>query len=110
MGFVRGAVEGPGQRLSEGPAPRAFAVDAVRNLLACCERDLDDLYRGYVGKNVLNTFRQDHGYKLGSYVKTWDGREDNEVLAQLLGELDADDPAFRATLYEALAARYAALA
>lgn len=42
---------------------------------------LDLLYRT---KNVLNVFRQKHGYKDGSYVKTWLGQEDNEVLYGLL--------------------------
>lgn len=38
------------------------------------------LYRLYVGKNILNQFRQDHGYKEGSYVKIWNGLEDNAVM------------------------------
>jgi hypothetical protein len=61
----------------------------VRNLLAACERDFDDLYRSYVAKNVLNMFRQDHGYKRGDYIKVWDGQEDNEVLAELITSLDS---------------------
>ena len=43
----------------------------------------DDLYRTYVAKNVLNVFRQDNGYKAGTYVKTWGGVEDNVVLHEL---------------------------
>jgi len=46
--------------------------------------DLDALYKLYVGKNVLNMFRQDHGYKEGSYVKIWNGEEDNVVMQRLL--------------------------
>lgn len=42
---------------------------------------LDLLYRT---KNVLNVFRQGHGYKDGTYVKTWHGEEDNEVLYRLI--------------------------
>lgn len=38
------------------------------------------LYRLYVGKNILNQFRQDHGYKEGSYIKVWNGEEDNVVM------------------------------
>lgn len=38
------------------------------------------LYRLYVGKNILNQFRQDHGYKEGSYIKIWNGSEDNVVM------------------------------
>lgn len=44
----------------------------------------DELHRQYLAKNVLNLFRQAHGYKDGSYVKVWDGREDNEWLADLM--------------------------
>ena len=67
----------------------------------------DALFAAYVGKNVLNFFRQDHGYKDGSYRKTWQGREDNEHLAELLGTLDSRSPRYADELYGALAARYA---
>lgn len=42
----------------------------------------DALYRLYVGKNILNQFRQDHGYKEGHYIKIWNGLEDNVVMKQ----------------------------
>jgi dimeric dUTPase (all-alpha-NTP-PPase superfamily) len=42
------------------------------------------LYNLYVAKNVLNIFRQDHGYKGGTYIKTWYGKEDNEVLTGIV--------------------------
>lgn len=44
----------------------------------------DDLYTTYIGKNVLNTFRQDNGYKDGTYQKIWDGKEDNVCLDTLM--------------------------
>ncbi len=66
----------------------------------------DELYRIYVGKNVLNRFRQDHGYKEGNYVKNWHGREDNEHLAELAAALESEGDAFEAQLYEALEERY----
>lgn len=34
-------------------------------------KPLESLYNGYVVKNVLNIFRQDNGYKDGTYVKEW---------------------------------------
>jgi dimeric dUTPase (all-alpha-NTP-PPase superfamily) len=46
--------------------------------------DLDELYRLYIGKNILNRFRQDHGYKQGTYTKIWEGEEDNVVMQRLL--------------------------
>ena len=48
--------------------------------------DLDTLYRLYVGKNILNQFRQDNGYKDGTYIKEWDGEEDNVVMKRLWEE------------------------
>ena len=35
-------------------------------------------------KNVLNKFRQDNGYKEGTYRKIWNGKEDNVVLSEIL--------------------------
>ena len=46
--------------------------------------NLDTLYTLYVGKNILNQFRQDHGYKEGSYIKIWNGEEDNVTMQQIL--------------------------
>ena len=44
----------------------------------------DTLHKSYIAKNVLNLFRQAHGYKDGSYLKEWGGREDNEVLSEMV--------------------------
>lgn len=46
--------------------------------------NLDSLYQLYIGKNILNKFRQDNGYKDGSYKKIWDGKEDNVVMQEIL--------------------------
>ncbi len=75
----------------------------VMNLI---EMDFDALYRSYVGKNVLNFFRQDHGYKDGSYIKVWQGREDNEHLVDVLNQLNSNHSSFRDEVYQGLAARY----
>ena len=87
-------------------AEKAFLIPTIPILLDGIGRNFEDLYRGYVGKNVLNYFRQDHGYRDGSYAKTWDGREDNEHLVDILAAVDADDPDFREQLYAALKQRY----
>lgn len=95
------------ERLAQAAlAEHRFDAGASRHLLADIDRDFDDLFRAYVGKNVLNVFRQDHGYRDGTYRKTWDGREDNEVLAELVTTLDSDAPDFRDAVYRALGARY----
>ena len=46
--------------------------------------NLDALYKLYVGKNILNKFRQDHGYKEGTYIKIWNGEEDNVIMQRIL--------------------------
>jgi len=43
-----------------------------------------DLYTKYIGKNVLNKFRQDNGYKEGAYIKNWNDIEDNVVMTNIL--------------------------
>ena len=48
--------------------------------------DLESLYRLYVGKNILNQFRQDNGYKDGTYIKVWNGEEDNVVMTRIWKE------------------------
>ncbi|RUO48011.1 dUTPase [Pseudidiomarina donghaiensis] len=48
--------------------------------------DANTVYLTYVGKNALNNLRQQRGYKQGTYIKMWQGREDNEVMIALLGE------------------------
>ncbi len=81
-------------------------IPAFLTLLEAAGSSFDDLYRIYMGKNVLNRFRQDHGYKDGSYVKTWDGREDNEHLADILKRLDAEAEDFQEQIYQALQQAY----
>lgn len=63
-------------------------------------------YRLYVGKNVLNVFRQRNGYKTGSYVKIWGGREDNEHLAEILSGIDLARPDAAAVVMRGLDDRY----
>ncbi len=46
--------------------------------------NLDELYQLYTGKNILNRFRQDHGYKEGQYIKKWNGEEDNVVMQRIM--------------------------
>lgn len=48
--------------------------------------DITSLYRLYVGKNILNQFRQDHGYKDGTYIKVWNGLEDNVIMKRIWEE------------------------
>ncbi len=46
------------------------------------------LQKLYIGKNSLNKFRQDHGYKEGTYIKVWNGDEDNVVMISILESIE----------------------
>lgn len=85
---------------------RTFSVALFADLMHAVDLNFDELYRHYVGKNVLNFFRQDNGYKEGTYQKQWHGREDNEHLMELLKELDSTLDNFADNLYAALQRRY----
>lgn len=65
--------------------------------------NLDALYKLYIGKNILNKFRQDHGYKEGSYIKIWNGEEDNVTMQ---GILEANENVSPEALYNALEEAY----
>ncbi len=83
-----------------------FSVALFADLMHAVDLNFDELYRHYVGKNVLNFFRQDNGYKEGTYQKQWHGREDNEHLMELLKELDSAIDTYADDLYAALQRRY----
>jgi dimeric dUTPase (all-alpha-NTP-PPase superfamily) len=85
---------------------REFSVSRFWSVLQAAGISPEQLFSAYVGKNVLNFFRQDHGYKEGSYCKVWSGREDNEHLVEIVNSLDNHDPAYAEHLYAALQQRY----
>ena len=65
--------------------------------------DIKALSKLYLGKNALNKFRQDNGYKEGTYIKIWNKQEDNEVMMSIvqdLKELSFDN------IYNALESKY----
>jgi dimeric dUTPase (all-alpha-NTP-PPase superfamily) len=86
---------------------RDFAVPAFIDVMTALPMSFAELYRIYVGKNVLNHFRQANGYQGGAYLKVWHGREDNEHLFELVGTLDHDSSSFSEDLYRSLEQRYA---
>lgn len=85
---------------------KGFDVATFAALMVQTELSFDELFRHYVGKNVLNFFRQDHGYKTGEYIKVWNGKEDNEVLMDVLRNTDASATNFKELVYQGLAAAY----
>ena len=78
----------------------------IAGIMKYLDMPFDELYEIYVGKNVLNMFRQDNGYKEGTYNKVWDGREDNEHLADILDQLNSDSATFQDDIYSALRENY----
>jgi len=89
--------------------PKRAHFDIISGLMQHLDMDLDELYERYVGKNVLNIFRQDNGYKTGEYQKLWNGREDNECLEDILGTLDINSETYRDDVYTSLQSRYSSL-
>lgn len=85
---------------------RAFVVAPFAEVMRQLPLDFQELFDLYVGKNVLNNFRQDHGYKTGEYRKIWHDREDNEHLVEALADLHCSPDEIPARLYEALLRRY----
>jgi dimeric dUTPase (all-alpha-NTP-PPase superfamily) len=64
-----------------------------------------DVYIAYIVKNCLNKFRQDNGYKDGSYIKDWKGKEDNAIAYEIAEKWGADEELFE-LLYRDLDTHY----
>ena len=83
-----------------------FDIAGFARLMDGINMDFETLYVGYVGKNVLNFFRQDNGYQDGSYHKQWGGKEDNEHLVDIVAQLDSSSATFSDELYTQMKAVY----
>ena len=86
-----------------------FDVSRFAVLMKGINMDFDQLYVGYVGKNVLNFFRQDYGYQQGTYHKQWGGKEDNEHLVEIVAKLDTATGSFKDDLYKEMQTLYTKL-
>lgn len=110
--FVSKRFQLNGEKEDNLKAIEDFVFDCIENRRAVVKsyfvvvRNLgfifDDIIDYYLGKNALNLYRLDHGYKSGDYQKIWQGKEDNVVLDEILktGERDFD------TIYSMLNERY----
>jgi len=47
----------------------------------------NQMYLLYIGKNMLNHIRQEHGYNTGNYQKVINGLEDNKYLTQIIKQV-----------------------
>lgn len=72
-----------------------FMFTAFKDLVATIpDFTMLDVYNLYIGKNVLNQFRQDNGYSEGMYIKQWkDMRnsnivEDNVILQSITRNME----------------------
>ncbi len=69
--------------------------------------DTNEVYKQYIGKNVLNGFRKENGYKEGTYIKAWDGKEDNDFLVETMNALDVNSATYVTDITAALQTKYA---
>lgn len=76
-------------------------------VVVALDLSLQDVLKYYLGKNCLNKFRQDNGYKTGSYIKQWSFNdsvvEDNKVLEFII---ESSDITSYDTIYNELNAIY----
>ena len=71
-------------KLISAASEKWFDASAFTKLMHRTGLDWAALHQMYLAKNILNLFRQAHGYTEGTYIKTWFGQEDNVVLANLI--------------------------
>jgi len=62
--------------------------------------DFNQMYLLYIGKNMLNHIRQEHGYNTGTYQKVINGLEDNKYLTQIIKQVK-DEKALRREIRKA---------
>lgn len=94
------------ETLAQSALQGTFRVTEFAAVLRALPMDLRNLFGLYLGKNILNRFRQRNGYKTGTYRKIWDGREDNEHLYEIVNELDVWAEEFEGEIKIRLQDRY----
>lgn len=65
--------------LTLGVLKNSLLLYMINNDMTDAKEAIDSIYRSYLVKNVLNSFRNNNGYKEGTYKKIWNGEEDNDV-------------------------------
>ncbi len=78
--------------IETGNMPAFSGVERfIDQFFRCCKisgLSFNWLQKIYIGKNCLNKFRQDNGYKEGTYTKVWAGKEDNIVMMSVLENIE----------------------
>ena len=77
----------------------------MKQIFKALEMSNEDVYISYIVKNCLNKFRQDNGYKNGTYIKDWNNKEDNVMAYRLAKEIGIKENLFD-ELYESLNSYY----
>jgi len=88
---------------------RQRSLPVFQELMRRNKLDWSSLYTAYISKNILNIFRQNNGYKEGTYVKMWNGLEDNEHLHDIMSKLDSSAIDFAQLIFAALTEKYSTL-
>ena len=92
-------------KMAVNDKPALDIADALLMAAGKIGMSFGDITKLYMGKSVLNKFRQVHGYNKGTYSKIWDGQEDNEVMMDILSALPYDSE-FESNLEGMLSERY----
>ncbi len=87
---------------STGPSDIIYEIAKMMRLLGMSR---DDMFKMYFAKNVLNEFRQTNGYKEGTYIKAWDGTEDNVFMQNAVDGIGISDH-FDDDVYKLLTDKY----
>lgn len=77
----------------------------MKQIFKALEMSNEDVYIAYIVKNCLNKFRQNNGYKIGTYIKDWNDKEDNIVAYSLANIIGVKENLFD-ELYESLSLYY----
>ncbi|MBD2812617.1 dUTP diphosphatase [Xenorhabdus sp. Vera] len=85
---------------------KKFNIMKFFELVKHCGMPLDELFKCYIGKNVLNRLRQEEGYKTGHYQKIWGMKEDSEWLVELQAKIPFSMERYSSDIYLALSYIY----
>lgn len=83
-----------------------YLVNIINAFFDACRSvnfSFESLYKLYIAKNYLNKFRQNNGYKEGTYQKLWNGVEDNVIMHVILDDMQVFDAS---AFYNALQKEY----
>ncbi|MFA7202531.1 MAG: dUTP diphosphatase [Candidatus Caldatribacteriota bacterium] len=84
---------------------KQFDIACFVKICKSLEMNIHEIYKLYIGKNILNKFRQNHGYKQNQYIKIWNGKEDNTYLMSIIEKIDINEN-FETEVYNQLEEQY----